>query len=147
MSGSKWALRTLQQTRKEPRRLRRLDGFLGFQSGFYLGLLLAMLAGEPFVQAHAGLGGALGFVGFLAFGECLWRWHFESPGFRYLVAGAGLGIKYFRTAGPKALRFCCRDKTAAGAGGVSLTPPRPAYWTVDFEVGMIRVITLPGRSR
>ena len=61
----------IQQAAEEARRLGRFGGCGGFQFCFGLGFLLTLFGGEPFVQAHACLGGALGFVGALALGERL----------------------------------------------------------------------------
>ena len=69
--GSKRALGTLQKTTKEARRLGRLCQLCGLELGFRLGFLLALLAVEPFVQAHASFRGSLGFVGTLTLGQRL----------------------------------------------------------------------------
>ena len=59
----------------------------GLLLGAGLGLLLALLAAEPLVQAHAGLRGALRLVGTLAFGQGLWRLQGAPPLVAPVLAG------------------------------------------------------------
>jgi cytochrome b561 len=64
-------MRAIQQPREEPRLFRRLCGLDGLLFLALFGRKLALLAVEPFLQAHAGLGSAPGLVGTLSLGQGL----------------------------------------------------------------------------
>lgn len=116
--GAKRTLSPFQQSAEEAGRLGWFGGFDGFQFGLGLCLPFAKLAAEPFVEAHASLCGALGFVGKLAFGkcfggECLGRWHVGSPCFGCLFAGSAAWIK--------------RDQRVLSQGRLPPAPPRGTW--------------------
>ena len=78
-SGPQRFVGAIQQAPEEARRLGGFRGFDGFGFGFFLGQPVALLGGQPLVQAQARLGGASGFVGALALGHLFRLLHGNSP--------------------------------------------------------------------